>query len=132
MAAYTKIFVKFADSVRPFWDKSEWFLFVDSEPVDTSPAAGGAPAPPPSGLPEEAAAADAAHVSTDALATDQYIRLRSASAAVRCARKRGDRYTRGYFTVRRVLYSIFPPINLVVLNSVVRVYTVHFKLSSEQ
>ena len=100
MVAYTKIFVKFADNVRPFWDPSEWILFVDSEPVDGFPVAGGAPAPLPTGVPEEteAAAADAAQVSLDA--ADQYIRLRNASAAVRCARKRGDRYTRGYFTVR--------------------------------
>ena len=30
---YDKIFVKFADNVRPFWGESEWILFVDSEPV---------------------------------------------------------------------------------------------------
>ena len=32
-ALYDKIFVKFADNVRPFWDDSEWIIFVDSEPV---------------------------------------------------------------------------------------------------
>lgn len=30
---YDKIFVKFADDIRPFWDATEWILFVDSEPV---------------------------------------------------------------------------------------------------
>lgn len=37
-AVYNKIFVKFADNVRPFWDQTEWIVYVDSEPVQ---AAGG-------------------------------------------------------------------------------------------
>lgn len=66
MAVYNKIFIKFADSVRPFWDKTQWLHFVDSEPV-----------------------------------TNQGNIARSNSPAVQYALKRGDNYTRGYFTVCR-------------------------------
>ena len=32
-AVYDKIFVKFNDTVNPFWDDSQWILNVDSDPV---------------------------------------------------------------------------------------------------
>ena len=30
---YNKLFVKFADDVTPFWDKAQFLVFVDSDPV---------------------------------------------------------------------------------------------------
>ena len=70
LGACTKVFVKFADDVRPFWDAKQTILYADSEVVNGSSS------------------------------TDQYVCLRDPSAAVRYAHKRGDRYTRGYYTVR--------------------------------
>ena len=32
-AVYDKIFVKFNDSVTPFWDNTQWVINVDSDPV---------------------------------------------------------------------------------------------------
>ena len=32
-AVYNKIFVQFGDNARQFWDKTEWILHVDSNPV---------------------------------------------------------------------------------------------------
>ena len=94
MITFTKIFVKFASDLRPFWDASQTILFVDSEPVDGCPAADNSP-PPLSSSSSVVGIAD----ETDDGTTDKYVRLRGVSGAVRYAHKRGDRYTRGYYTV---------------------------------
>lgn len=92
LAAYTKIFIKFADDVRPFWDPTEWTLFVDSEKVvgDSDPSARTAPASLSTGDVEARSASDG---------TDQYSRLRNTSAAARRALSCGDQFTRGYYSV---------------------------------
>ena len=89
-----KVFVKFADDVRPFWEPKECIYFVDSDTVDCDPVTGGASPPQKSGVSEGAGAAPAPFD-----CTDQYFRFRNASAAMRRAIKSGDRYTRGYYTV---------------------------------
>lgn len=98
MGACTKVFVKFADDVRPFWDAKQTILYVDSEAVDSCLSSNvsslSSSTSETSGATETAA--EASKSSTDA---DQYIQLRAPSAAIRYALKRGDRYTRGYFTV---------------------------------
>ena len=87
-AACTKIFVKFADDMRPFWDAADWIVFVDSDPVVDE-------AESLASYPSEAANRDELHAKN----TSEYMRLRNSSAALRYALKRGDRYTRGYYTV---------------------------------
>ena len=82
----------------PFWDSKECIYFVDSDPVDGGPATGVASAPQSNGVSE---VADAAAGLSDS--TDQYVRLRNASAAMQYALNRGDRYTRGYYSVRFAL-----------------------------
>ena len=87
--ACTKIFVKFADDIRPFWDSTDWIVYVDSEPVIADDAESLA------SCPSETANVDETHAKN----TAEYMRLRNSSAALRYALKRGDRYTRGYYTV---------------------------------
>ena len=71
--AFNKIFVKFANNVKPFWDTTQWLLFVGSEPVTQTNI----------GLSN-----DTAHIK---------------SPAVQSALMRGDNYTRGYYTVRHII-----------------------------
>lgn len=156
---YDKIFLKWADNVRPFWDPTEWFLYVDSEPMARTPSNGrlpsnraiesklsrahkkssdsdesddakgnrqSSPSAPESAVGEEVERASRARVTarndnaTGAAVTrpatarkslspsqlqqlEQYERARRISPAVRYAQKRGDPYTRGYYTVRPTL-----------------------------
>ena len=158
-AVYDKIFMKFADDVKPFWDPTEWILFVDSEPMRQSGNGrtlefkASARAPKHSSDSEEsdekntriAPKANASETGTGeevertsrgrvpirgerenasgAAATrqtssrkslsppllqqlEQYESARRLSPAVRYALKRGDPYTRGYYTVRS--FGTFP------------------------
>ena len=100
-----KVFVKFADDVRPFWDSSKCIYFVDSDVVDGGPVTSGASAPQSNGVSEVAGAAAGPSDSSD-----QYVRLRNASPAMRYALKHGNRYTRGYYTVRLALRIYLLPI----------------------
>ena len=155
-AVYDKIFMKFADDVKPFWDPTEWILFVDSEPMPRQngnralefKASGRAHkqssdsedsdeknkrnAPKadanaletgtgeevkrlPRGRERESASGAAATRPTAPRKSlsppllqqlELYERARRLSPAVRYALKRGDPYTRGYYTVRSPFTSL--------------------------
>ena len=120
-AVYNKIFIKFADDVKPFWDPTEWIIYVDSEPVPAQAGAGGGQQ---AGLPLEfkleikssESAASSGAVSAigtfvmDLLGTspkqehlEQYEKDRRASPAFQSAQKRGEPFTRGYYEVRSAI-----------------------------
>lgn len=104
-AVYNKIFVKFdyADNEKPFWDPTEWIIYVDSEPV--KPAAGAKrPLELKAELKLDAATASATGtVNLTASPTSAQEKLESdrlSSPAVQFALKHGDPFTRGYYSVR--------------------------------
>ena len=119
-AVYNKIFIKFADDVKPFWDPTEWIIYVDSEPVTAqagAQAGGGQHAGHPLEFKleikssESAAASGAVSASgtvvMDRPATspkqehlEQYEKARRVSPAFQSALKRGEPFTRGYYEVR--------------------------------
>ena len=100
LGACTKVFVKFADDVRPFWDASQTILYADSEVVNASDATATAPTPLSpciSGI--------GGTTETRSDNSDQYVLLRGSSGAMRYALDRRDRFTRGYYTVWFYIYS---------------------------
>ena len=94
MGDYTKIFLKFADNVRPFWDPTQWIMYVDSEKANECTTASAEPVPLSDGVLK---IEDEAKAPSDN--TNQYNRFRTTSAAMQNAIKRGARFTRGYYSV---------------------------------
>lgn len=93
---YDKIFLKYADDVQPFWDPTEWFLYVDSERVTPQTNGGRS-----SNRAIESRRSRTAASQLQQL--EQYDRVRLASPAMRNAQKRRDPYSRGYYTVRTIM-----------------------------